>query len=272
MRINSIVLCAKIILIGCAVIPANITGYCQSDQRSFTLSLKSGLIRQTTIDHLLNYYNYSGKTAPLVLDGFYFSKQHLFVFNLLYQSATLYPDNVNDTYYEYNYVLHKEGEVKLEYFFTITKKDRPFSAYVGISNTSFFVTQQENYKNLLSSNGEGYRESYALSPLNLSPSVMMNVRMKSHNIMIKAAYALLNYTGRPDDNFVKQLDWPTTHQWNWYGPSEYKNIFLSGIYAYRIFRKAGITADYNFLYRRYNSTADYRYLRHSFLLGFYKTF
>ena len=90
--------------------------------------------------------------------------------------------------------------------------------------------------------------------------------------MLKVTYAMLNYAARPDDNFVKQLDLPTTYQLNWYTPANYTSTFLSCLYQHEIYKHAGITAEYNVLYRKYTSADDYRYLRHSFLLGLYKTF
>lgn len=251
----------------------NTKGYCQpGDQNSFALFLRSGLIQQTSTDHLLNYYHYSGKAVPLVIDGVYFRRQHLFVLNILYQSATLNPDNINEMYYESNHVRHKEGELKLEYFYKFTKNDKPVSTFVGISNGSSIVTQHENYKNLLSADAEGYRESYAAAAWSLSPALMINIQLKNQNVSIKGTYSILNYTARPEDNFVKQLDLPDTPDWNWYGPAKYKNTFLSCVYQYRIFNKTTIAAEYNMVFRIYDLPDDYRYLRHSFLLGLNKTF
>lgn len=262
-------------IVFCCILAVNCStpGYGQrSDQNNFTLSVRSGLVNQTTTDHLLNRYNYSGGLMPFALDGLYSRYQHLFVFTALYQSGTLEPNNINRTYYEFNYVRHKEGELKLEYYHEITKSGKPFSAYVGISNSSSIVKQQEAYKNLLSSSADGYRKSFALSAISLSPALMMNVRMKKHDITVKGAYAILEYTVRPDDNFIKQLGLPETDHRVWYGPAKFKRAFFSCMYQYRFLEKTGITVEYNIRYRTYASQDHNRYFSHSFLLGLFKSF
>lgn len=243
-----------------------------TQQNKVSVYVKSGLIQQTTNDRLLNYYNYSGNAMAFSLYGSYVRNKNLLTLNLLHQTTKLYPINLINNYYAYNYIQHRDTELKLEYFREMTKLNNYIVAYIGVENISHITLQKETYKSLLFNNAEEIRKSYDVSAISLSPMLLVNFRLKKNNLILKTGCSLLHYAARPDDNFVKQTGLENKIHWNLFWPKEYKSILFSATYQYEISNAFGVMAEYNILYRTYSSFNDYKYLRYSYLLGVGKTF
>jgi hypothetical protein len=248
--------------------------FCQdTDQNKVTLGVSSGFIKYTTSDQLLNYYNYSQNAfLPVKLMGFYSKNKNLIFIHLLYNQTKLYPKDVHNDYYEYNYIKHWNIESSLEYDREIVQMNNKIRAYIGIGNNSYIVIQKEYFKNLLYDDAGGYRKSYDFTMINISPDFMVDCNLHKNYICIKTGYTLLNIAARPDDNEVKQIGQNSRIHWKTYSIKNYKGFHLSLFYQYRISKNIGLTAEYALVYHSYLSPVEYKYLSKSFLIGISKTF
>src|ERR1035437_4009054 len=150
--------------------------YSQQEKQSlFSIFVASGLIQNTTTDGKLNYYNYSGNTImPLNVSGSCLYNKSLFTVNIFFNKAKLQPNNLPVNYYTYNNIEHINASLNIEYFKQIADVNSNIQVFIGIKNSSSITMQQENYKNILYSNAEGFRKSYSLSAISLSPVLQLN--------------------------------------------------------------------------------------------------
>jgi hypothetical protein len=248
--------------------------YCQEEKKNdFSIYVGSGLMQHTTNDQLLNYYRYSGnRILPLSLSCLLDCNKNLFIINLFYNTAKLKPFNLTSNYYAYNYIDLWNMGLGLEYFRKISGINNSVRFFFGVGDHSYISVQQENYKSLLYEYAEGFRRSYDISLISLSPMFLAHFRLKKNSIMIKTAYSLLHFAARPDDDYVKQIGLKENYHWNLYSLKKYKNVLFSVFYQYRLFKNFGITAECNVFYRSYSSPCEYKYLQKSYLAGIFKSF
>ena len=245
----------------------------QTKQKIFNLKASTGLASYKINDRLLNYYNYSGLSfLPINIVGEYIYAKNLFVMDLYNNKSKLTPQDIQTAYYTENYIKQWDAHLKIEYYRNILVMDKNIEIYAGISNNSNVSSQEEYYSNLLFEYAKGYRKTYRLSLLDISTNVLINIRYNKSFLRLKSGYSLINYSARPDDNFVKQFGIQDASIWKFSTPENHVGLEFSIFYQLNSWEKTGITAEYNFLYNSFYSPISLRYLKMLFLIGINKTF
>lgn len=243
-----------------------------TDQAEWTISGQSGWVHLATIDHLINYYTYAGTARwPVSLEASYDRQNDYLVGTFFYQTVGLEPASFPENYYAYNHIQHTEGSMQFAYYRKLLQGNQFFSIYAGLSTLLYVAFQEERYQSLLAYDAGGYRRSYDLSKYSLAPTVLGRYHLKKHRLQLQASYALVSCNARPEDLYVNEQHPSTSYPSKWYGGAAYKNVRLAATYRYRVGHTLGVTAAYGFSYRTYAAEGD-RYLRHTVMMGLYKTF
>jgi hypothetical protein len=246
----------------------------ETEPHRLDISLSTGLVKQTFIDQHINYFIYESKNfAPISLKGNYYDKKNrnLFSFSFFYNYAKLKPD-LNNPYYEYNYIKQWTTEFDIECYHKIFQLNKLLRTYIGIANNSYLFLQQELYKSLLYEYIDGYKKSYDLSYINISPNLLFDFCLNKSNLTVKAGYTLISYASRPDDNFIKQAERDHKFLYKLYLPKDYKRASFSLIYQYWFTNKTGVLFEYDVQYISYKSSVKYKFLKNDYLIGLSKSF
>ena len=263
----------KVAILIVFIVIRNTLIYCQKiEQSQVNLSASLGFIKYITNDQLINYYNYSRIAfMPAKLVGSYHKDKNFFFISLCYNQAKLFPNNENETYYEYNYLKQWNIESGLEYYRRILLINKYIRVHIGTANNTYVVIQKEYFKNMLYDYAQGFRQSYDLSILNLSSNLLIDCNLNKSYIRIRTGYTLLNVAARPDDNYVKQIGLNDRIHWKTYSLNNYKGFQLSLLYQHQILKNIGVTAEFALVYHSYLSPVEYRYLAKSIFVGVSKT-
>jgi len=252
---------------------ANNFMFCQETKPlKFSMGVSSGYVGNVMTDRLLNYYIYAGHTfLPIILNGSFLNQKNLVIMNFSYYTLKSFPRGLNKAFYEYNYTKTWSLALDIAFYRKIFSGQNSIRIYAGITNNAFTTTHQEFYKNLLYDYAVGYRKSYDLTPINLSPALLISGNVRKSCIRLQAGFSLIKLARRPSDDYVKQLGLSSKRVWKTYFPVDYKNWNLSARYQYPIFKSVDISAEFNILYHSYTSD-DYKYLQQAVLLGVVKKF
>jgi hypothetical protein len=79
-------------------------------------------------------------------------------------------------------------------------------------------------------------------------------------------YAIINISGRPDDNYVKQIGINKGIDWKVYGPDESSNFKSSFAYVYKL-NKLDLTLQYAVSYDAIDGPRGYKSLQRMLLAG-----
>jgi hypothetical protein len=250
----------------------NIHVLCQAKERKFDIGISTGYVASKTSDRLLNYYTYTGKAFfPINLEGMFLKHNNLCLINLNFSYLKAYPDHLNKTLYEYNEVKNIYAGLNLEFYKSIISINNIIRIFIGVANSSYVAMQEEDYKNLLYDFAKGYRKSYDLSIINLSPNLLLYCNFNKNSIRIKTGYTLVNLSSRPTDNYTKQLDLGNELHWNTYFPNQYKNFQFSVLYQFNFSKKIDVISEYKVFFHSYDTEA-YKNFQNSFLIGISKKF
>ena len=247
--------------------------FCQeTEQLKFNIGISSGYAGNTTSDRLLNYYIYSGHTfLPLNVTGSYLRQKNLIIVKFFYYNLKSLPNNLNHAFYEYNYIKNWTTALDIAYYRKVLSIQNNIRIFAGIENSAYTIIHQEFYKNLLYDYAMGYRKSYDLTPVNLSPELLVSGSVKKNSIRLQAGFSLVTLASRPSDDYTKQLGLNTKFTWKTYFPGNYKGWNLSVLYQYNIFKSFDLTAEFNVLYHSY-AMDEYKYLQKLVFIGIIKEF
>lgn len=233
----------------------------------------TGIATYTSSDRLLNYYNYKGiDYFPLTLKFRYTKNKSLAGVECGFNKARLDPVNINETYYDYNYIKKLYAGIKIEYFREMLSNDNKLHIYLGAIACSYITNQKEIYKNLLYNYAGVYRASYNISIFSIAPGLILHYKAGRNSFIICSDYTLFNVSARPDDNFVKQTGHNYGYNLTTHWPDSYTGFNISVQYLYHLTDMFGISAEYNTQYHSYLWHDDYRYLGKTLLIGTFKYF
>jgi hypothetical protein len=247
------------------VVTIEFSAYSQNKpEKEWKITIDGGYSRTTTSDELINYYNYSGHSfRNLKFVGSYKTHRHLLEAQLFVTRSKLYPVNNNPLYYEYNYLDRMAGELRLSYFYSIMKRQSQFSLFAGFSNSSLYSLQHQYYHSLLYSVGLEQRQSYLLSPVNLMPAVALKYIKGKTAVETSFGYSIFNWSARPNDNYVKQIEVDYKAYWRMSFPSQFTNLRYSIMGNYQL-KSFGLSLGYEL---EYNSVRDFKSLQNMVLAG-----
>ena len=197
------------------------------------IGTSSGWGANTVSDFLLNRYHYSGSSL-LHFKVFASAEKlkHHFTIQCAANKLTLDPNHINETYYEYNYLDKATAELFFSYLYLLLDREK-FKLWAGGGNVSFFSAQDEFYRSNLYPFGLNHRKSYLLSPVNLMPLLSVDYLTGNNFFRLAAGYAIVNISARPDDLYVKQIDFEGSRDWNAYLADDFSAIRYTLVYQHR---------------------------------------
>ena len=239
------------------------------ENKNSSIRLSSGIDSYSSADRLLNYYSYNGILVPVKLTVTHRKNNITYGLNTDLTRGELKLEKADALYYEYNYIKHQQYNLSLFYHRELFNWHEKFIFQAGLSSDLNFIFQQENFKTLLYDYGNGYRSSYSISALTLSPSTTIYYRISHKQILTTgSSISLLSYNSRPTDDYVKQFHIEETGSvWRLYGGKKYIAVNFNACYNYRIVQNLDIVLEYNFNYKKYSISDECKYQQNMFLIG-----
>lgn len=242
--------------------------------KTCAIGVSTGIVGNISEDKHLNYYTYQGISYfPINLKISFQNIKNQIVFNFRGSYANLNPKELNDEFYEYNYIKQWDALLSIEYLKDIFSIDHTFSFSVGMMYESWVIGQKELYSNLLYNYSKGYRSSFDLSLSNFAPDIAFSWLLNKNKFYFKANYVLFTMACRPDDNYVKQTDVKfKALKLAAYLPGQFSGAQVTLLYQRAISSHYDLTFQYILKFRGYTPPDEANFMRKMFLLGVSKSF
>jgi len=224
-------------------------------------------------DERLNYFNYKGYTFH-DLSALYSSikEQSSINFHLGYNDSQLFPDHIKTGYYEYNYIDNNELNLSITWLKSLKWHSPNIVFKAGFGNSIIWNRSTEFYQSNLYEGALGYKKSFLLSLLNISPTLEAAYTCGNHLLSIGGSYSILSLNARPDDVYVRQTNAKGSSVWTLQWFDSHKDAFLISGYQYRVCQSWKVSINYVFCNRNNKGADQYQSVTQSVVAGMIKTF
>ncbi|MEH0153378.1 hypothetical protein V6R21_04490 [Limibacter armeniacum] len=241
---------------------------------SKSLGISGGKSYLNTYDQLLNRFSYSGNSSwTFGLKGEWQNRQSIMAIDLEATSGKIAAAITDSPLYEYNFIRLQQWVLAFTYLREIPLPFQHFQTYIGLGYQTGYLSQEQHYKNLLYTYGEGYRKSYCVSLGSLSLNLVSKYHFKQKNTLtLGASYSLISLVARPDDNYVKQLNQEDEPEWHWFSVKDGQTYQLDITYSRLLTQHLGITLGFHSSQEQYHYRDKLVIRSTSLLVGVQKFF
>lgn len=229
------------------------------------IGLDFGIVKYSLTDKLLNYFKYNSTSfSPLNVHYHFLSENNIHFLDYNYMSVKLSTKQASDIY-KYNDINIIDSRLNYEYLHKLTSVKGKLNLYLGCSLSLLGTMINQNYQSYYWLGVKQYAYDFSA---NFSAGALLQYQRQNGCFMFKIGYAIINYTSRPDDYFIKYGgNLIENQEWKWYSVNGYMNIPISLMYYYDISNRFSIRLEYLSEFREYNADNEFTFLKQSWLSG-----
>jgi hypothetical protein len=147
--------------------------------------------------------------------GLGYTKKHRqwsFRAELEYANSVSKPLGINSLYYSENQLTQHEYRIQLIVGRSVCNLWTGADLHLSVGVESWLEFEKQSYSSNLYTYGSGWRKSYAMVPCELTSGLEMRQSWQAHSFGVGFSGSLAGWSIRTDDNYIKQLGFPSEFQ------------------------------------------------------------